>query len=152
MLFPCSWLRSSRTVRTTGGSVESEASTFIRMLSLCSSVRLPLTDILENSPRVSIRALALEWRLFFLVEFPWGRASDHVGVTPEPLEEFLTPSRVVLPNLWKRSRCPSWKASIGLFYAGVTTYSRWSERHLPQIELLAGNPSENPCPIRGGRL
>jgi len=44
------------------------------------------------------------------------------------------------------------KALIGLFHAGVTTYSRWSERHLPQIELLAGNPSENPCPVRGDRL
>jgi len=44
------------------------------------------------------------------------------------------------------------KAGIGLFRIGVTTYSRWSERHLPQIEFLAGNPSENPCPVRGGRL
>jgi len=44
------------------------------------------------------------------------------------------------------------KALIGLFRTGVTTYSRWSERHLPQIEFLAGNPSENPCPVRGGRL
>ena len=44
------------------------------------------------------------------------------------------------------------KASIGLFRAGVATYSQWSERHPPQIELLAGNPSENPCPVRGGRL
>ena len=87
-----------------------------------------------------------------MVEFPWGRASDPAGVAPEPLEEFLTPSRVVLPNLRKRSRCPSWRALICLFHAGVTTYSRWSECHLPQIELLAGNPSENPCPIRGGQL
>jgi len=74
------------------------------------------------------------------------------GVAPEPLEEFLSPSRVVLPNLRKRSRCPSWKALIGLFYAGVSTYSRWSEGHLPRIELLAGNPSENLCPVRGGQL
>ena len=93
------------------GGVESEASTFVRMLSLCASVRLPLTDIPDSSPRVSIRALALEWRLFFVVEFSWGRASDPAGVAPEPLEEFLTPSRVILPNLRKRSRCPSWKAS-----------------------------------------
>jgi len=134
------------------GGVESEASTFVRMLSLCTSVRVPLTNILDSSPRVSIRALALEWRLFFVVEFPWGRASDPAGVAPEPLEEFVTASRVILPNLQKRSRCPSWKASIGLFHAGVMTYSRWSERHLPQIELLAGNPSENLCPVRGGRL
>jgi len=34
----------------------------------------------------------------------------------------------------------------------VSTYSRWSERHLPQIKLLAGNPSENLCPVRGGQL
>jgi len=152
--------------------VESEASTFVRMLPLCTSVGVPLTDILDSSPRVSIRALALEWRLFFVVEFPWGHASDLAGVAPEPLEEFLTPSRVILPNLQKRSRCPSWKDLIGLFHAGVTTYSRWSERHLPQIELLAGNLPQiellaghlpqiellaghlpqNPCPVRGGRL
>jgi len=30
------------------GGVESEASTFVRMLSLCISVRVPLTDILDN--------------------------------------------------------------------------------------------------------
>jgi len=93
------------------GGVESEASTFVRMLPLCISVRVPLTDILDSSPRVSIRALALDWRLFFVVDFPWGRASDPAGVAPEPLEEFLTPSRVILPNLRKHSRCPSWKAS-----------------------------------------
>jgi len=39
-----------------------------------------------------------------------------------------------------------------LFRAGVSTYSRWSERHLPRIELLAGNPSENLCPVRRGQL
>ena len=44
------------------------------------------------------------------------------------------------------------EASIGWFRVGVATYSRWSERHLPQIELLAGNPSENLCPVRGGQL
>jgi len=87
-----------------------------------------------------------------VVKFLWERASDPAGVAPEPLEEFLTSSRVIIPNLRKRSRCPSWKALIDLFHAGVMTYSRWSERHLPQIELLAGNPSENPCPVRGGRL
>jgi len=41
------------------------------------------------------------------------------------------------------------KASIGRLYVGVTTYSRWSERHLSQIELLACNPSENLCPVEG---
>ena len=44
------------------------------------------------------------------------------------------------------------EALIGLFFAGVATYSWWSERGLPEIELLASNPSENPCPVRGGRL
>ena len=132
--------------------VELEASTFVWMLSICTSVRVPLAGILDSSPRASIRAPALEWRFFFVDEFPWGRASDPTGVAPEPLEEFLTPSRVVLPNLRKRSRCPSWKALIGLFHVGVSTYSQWSERHLPQIELLAGNPSENLCPVRGGQL
>jgi len=33
-----------------------------------------------------------------VVEFPWGRASDPAGVAPEPLEEFLTSSRVISPN------------------------------------------------------
>ena len=44
------------------------------------------------------------------------------------------------------------EALIGWFRVGVATYSQWSERHLPQIELLAGNPSENLCPVRGGQL
>jgi len=30
------------------GGLESEASTFVQMLSLCTSVRVPLTDILDN--------------------------------------------------------------------------------------------------------
>ena len=42
------------------------------------------------------------------------------------------------------------EASIGWFRVRVATYSWWSERHLPQIELLAGYPSENLCPVRGG--
>jgi len=54
----------------------------------------------------------------FMVEFPWGRASDPAGVALEPLEEFFTPSRVIMPNLWKSTRCPSWKALIDSFYAG----------------------------------
>jgi len=67
-----------------------------------------------------------------VVEFPWGRASDPAGVAPESLKEFLTPSRAILPNLWKRSRYPSWKALIDSFYAGGgSTYSGWSERRLP---------------------
>jgi len=44
------------------------------------------------------------------------------------------------------------EASIRWPRVGVVTYSRWSERHLPQIELLSGNPSENLCPVRGGQL
>jgi len=44
------------------------------------------------------------------------------------------------------------EALIGRFRVEVATYPRWSERHLPQIELLAGNPSENLCPVRGGQL
>ena len=44
------------------------------------------------------------------------------------------------------------EASIGWFCVGVTTYSWWSECHLPQIELQVGNPSENLCPVRGGQL
>ena len=46
-----------------------------------------------------------------MVKFPWGHASDPTRVAPEPLEESLTPSRVILPNLRKRSRCLLWKAS-----------------------------------------
>jgi len=46
-----------------------------------------------------------------VVEFSWGRVSDPAGVTPEQLEEFLTPSRVILPNLQKRSRHLWWKVS-----------------------------------------
>ena len=37
----------------------------IRIILLGVSVRVPLTDTLDSSPRVSIRALALEWRLCF---------------------------------------------------------------------------------------
>jgi len=132
--------------------VELDASTCVRILSICTLVWVPLTDILDSSPRVYIRELALEWRLFLVVEFLWGHASDPAGVAPEPLEEFLTPSRVILPNLQKRSRYPLCKALIGSFYTGVSTYSQWSKRHPSQTELLAGNPSENPCPVRGGRL
>jgi len=38
-----------------------------------------------------------------VVEFPWGRASDPAGVAPEPLMEFLTPSRVISRNSQKHS-------------------------------------------------
>ena len=59
-----------------------------------------------------------------MVEFLWGRVSDPAGVAPEPLEEFLTPSRVILPNLQKRCRHQWWKVLIGLLCTGVSTYSR----------------------------
>jgi len=78
------------------------------------------------------------------------------GVAPEPLEESLTPSRVMLPNLMEALLMfiteEGLEASIGRFRVGVVTYSRSSERHLPQIELLSGNPRENLCPVRGGQL
>ena len=49
-LFLCSRLRSSRIVPMTGGGgVELEASIFVRILSLCTSVWVPLTDILDKS-------------------------------------------------------------------------------------------------------
>ena len=41
------------------GGVESGTSIYVRVLSSCASVRVPLTDTLDSSPRVSIRALAL---------------------------------------------------------------------------------------------
>ena len=53
-----------------------------------------------------------------MVEFPWGRASDPTGVAPEPLEEFLTPSRALIPNLWKSPRYSLRKALFDSFYAG----------------------------------
>ena len=99
-------------------SVELRASTCVRVISLCAS------DTLDSSPRVSIRALVLEWRLYVAIEFPWGRASDSAGVALEPLEEFLTPSRVILPNSQKRYRHQWWKVLIGPFCAEVSTYSR----------------------------
>ena len=105
-------------------SVELKASTCVRIILLCASVRVPLIDTLDSSPRVSIRALALEWRLYSWVEFSWGHASDPVGVALEPLEEFLTPSRVILPNSQKRHRHLWWRVLIGKFCAKVSTYSR----------------------------
>ena len=89
-------------------SVELRASTYVWIVSLCASVRVPLIDTLDSSPRVSIRALALEWRLYSWVEFPWGRASDPAGVAPEPSKEFLTPLRVILPSLQKHYRHQWW--------------------------------------------
>jgi len=59
-----------------------------------------------------------------VVEVLWGHASDPAGVAPEPLEGFLTHSRVISSYLQKRSRHLWWKALIGSFCAGVSTYSR----------------------------
>jgi len=89
-------------------SVELRASTCVQIISLCALVRVPLIDTLDSSPRVSTRALALEWRLYSWVELPWGHASDPAGVAPEPLKEFLTPSRVILPSSQKRYRHRWW--------------------------------------------
>jgi len=44
------------------------------------------------------------------------------------------------------------EALTSWFRVGVAMSSQWNERHRPQIELLAGNPSENLCPVRGGQL
>jgi len=126
------------------------------MLSLCTSVRVPLTDILDSSPRVSIQALALEWRLFFYGRVSVGARERPRGGSPRALrgvfdsfEGYIEQSAEALLISVAEGEP---EALIGLFCAGVATYSRWSERRLPQIELLAGNPSENLCPVRGCRL
>ena len=101
-----------------GQSAQSRASFCVRIALLRASVRVPLIDTLDSSPRVSIRALALEWRLYSWVEFPWGRASDPAGVAPKPMKEFLTPSRAILPILLKHYRRQWWKVLIGLLLRG----------------------------------
>ena len=58
-----------------------------------------------------------------MVESPWGRASDPAGVAPESLEEFLTPSRAILPNSQKRCQHQWWKVLISSFCVEVSTYS-----------------------------
>jgi len=58
-----------------------------------------------------------------VVEFPWGRVSDPAGVAPEPLEEFLTPSRVMSPNFAETLSTPVVEG-FRFFCAGVSTYSR----------------------------
>ena len=50
----------------------------VRMAWLYALVRVPLVDTLDSSPRVFIRALALEWRLSFL------RSSFHGGTRATP--------------------------------------------------------------------
>ena len=42
------------------GGIESGALIYMRVLSLCALVRVPLIDTLDSSPQVSFRALALE--------------------------------------------------------------------------------------------
>ena len=78
------------------------------------------------------------------------------GSAPEPLEESLTPSRVMLSYLMEALLMfvmeEELGALIGWFSVVVATYRWWSERHLPQIELLSGSPSENLCPVWGGQL
>jgi len=49
-LFPCSRLWTSILVHATGG-IESGTSIYVRALSSCASVRVPLTDTLDNFPR-----------------------------------------------------------------------------------------------------
>jgi len=53
-----------------------------------------------------------------VTEILWGRASDPTGVAPKPLEEFLTPSRVILPNVQKLCRHLWWKVLTGLSTQG----------------------------------
>jgi len=139
------------------GGVESGASIYVRVLSLYVLVRVPLTDILNSSPQASVRALCARVEaLLCWSSFRGVARATPTGVAPEPLEESLTPSRVMLRNpteaLLMFIMEEELESSIGWFSVAVVTYSRWSERHLPQIELLSGNPSENLCPIRGGQL
>jgi len=72
------------------------------------------------------------------------------------LEESLTPLRVMWSYLTEALLVfvmeEELEALIGWFSVGFAMYSRWSERPLPQIELLSGNPSENLCPVRAGPL
>ena len=133
-------------------SIESRASSFVRIVLLRASVRVPLIDTLDSSPRVSVRALGLEWRLYSRVELPWGRASDPAGVAPEPLKEFLTPSRVILPSLQKTLSTPVVVGSDWLVLRGGFDVLSIEQASSPQMEFLAGSPSENLCPFRGGQL
>ena len=91
-----------------------------------------------------------------MVEFPWGHASDPRGGSPRALGGvfdsfegfFAFPDALDFPLLQKLLTTEEgFGASIGWFRIGVGTYSRWSKRHLPQVELLSGDPSENLCPI-----
>jgi len=85
-----------------------------RIVSLWALVGLPLIDTLDSSPRVSTRALALGWRLFRRWSFRGVARATPAGVAPEPLEESLTPSRVML-----------------LFLMEVLSISPFSKSHSP---------------------
>jgi hypothetical protein len=83
----------------------------------------------------------------FTVDLPWGRASDPAGVAPEPSREFLTPSGVILTNSQKRCRHQWWKVLIGFALRGGFDVLSIERASSPQIEFLAGSPSENLCPF-----
>ena len=53
------------------GGIESEASTFVRMLSLCTSVRVPLTDILDKCIRLSIADMERNESLLIAASYFW---------------------------------------------------------------------------------
>jgi len=135
-----------------GHSIELRASSCVRIVLLRASVRVPLIDTLDSSPRVSVRALALEWRLYCRVDLPWGHASDPAGVAPKPLKEFLTPSRVILPSFAETLSTPVVVGSDWLVLRGGFDVLSIERASSPQIEFLVGSPSENLCPFRGGQL
>ena len=49
----------------------------------------PLLKSSTVAPESLLECLRSRGGSFFVVEFPWGRASDPAGVAPEPLEEFF---------------------------------------------------------------
>ena len=61
------------------GGVESEASTFVRMLSLCTSVRVPLTDILDSSPESPFERLRSSGGSFLWSSFRGGTRATPRG-------------------------------------------------------------------------
>jgi len=69
-----------------GQSVETRASSCVRIVSLRALVRVPLIDTLDNSPRVSIGALALEWRLLLLGRVSVGARERPRGGSPRAFE------------------------------------------------------------------
>ena len=67
-------------------SIELRASTCVWTTSLRASVRVPRIDTLDSSPRVSIRALALEWRLLVFQSSFRGARERPRGGSPRALE------------------------------------------------------------------